>query len=302
MKFNINSIFAPMQLSVIIVNYNVKKLLRECLLSVQKAAINIDTEIWVVDNASSDGSVEMLKSEFENVNLIANSKNVGFSTANNQAIKKALGEYILILNPDTLVYENTFSECLKFNLTTAKCGGIGVQMFDVNANFLKESKRGFPDPWASLFRLSFLNRFFPKSAFFNGYYLGHLDKDQNHQIEVLAGAFIWVKKSVIKEIGGLDEDFFMYGEDIDFSYRIQQAGYKNYYLGTVSILHYKGESTDKYSFKYVERFYGAMKIFSKKHYPKSYPIYHLGINTLMFGHSAFNFFRRLVVKKRVVIK
>ena len=286
-----------MQLSVIIVNYNVKNLLRECLLSVQKSAYNIDTEIFVVDNASRDGSVEMLKEEFKDVKLIANTENVGFSRANNQAITQATGEHILILNPDTLVYEQTFKDCLKFCSKTPNCGGIGVQMLDNNSNFLKESKRGFPTPWASLCRLSFLNRLFPKSALLNGYYLGHLDKDQNHKIEVLAGAFIWLKKGVVDKIGGLDEAFFMYGEDIDFSYRIQQAGYDNYYLGTVSILHYKGESTDTYSFKYIERFYGAMKIFSKKHYPKSYPLYHLGINTLMILHSGYHFFRRLLLKK-----
>ena len=203
----------------------------------------------------------------------------------------------MILNPDTVVYEHTFDDCIKFCSETPNCGGIGVQMLDANSNFLKESKRGFPSPWASFCRLSFLNRLFPKSALLNGYYLGHLDKDQNHKIEVLAGAFIWLKKSVVDKVGGLDEAFFMYGEDIDFSYRIQEAGYDNYYLGTVSILHYKGESTDTYSFKYIERFYGAMKIFSKKHYPKSYPLYHLGINTLMIIHSGYHFFRRLLLKK-----
>ncbi|MAD49813.1 MAG: glycosyltransferase family 2 protein [Flavobacteriales bacterium] len=286
-----------MQLSVIIVNYNVKNLLRDCLLSVQKAALKLDTEIIVVDNASSDGSVKMLQEEFKGVKLIANSKNVGFSTANNQGIAQAKGQYILILNPDTLVYEQTFNDCMKFCSENTNCGGIGVQMLDANSNFLKESKRGFPTPKDSLLRLSFLNRLFPKSAYFNGYYLGHLNKDENHKVDVLAGAFIWIKKSIVDEVNGLDEQFFMYGEDIDFSYRIQQAGYDNYYLGTISILHYKGESTDTYSFKYIERFYGAMKIFSKKHYPYSYPLYHLGINTLIILHGVFNYFRRLLLKK-----
>ena len=287
-----------MQLSVIIVNYNVKNLLRDCLLSVQKAAHSIDTEIIVVDNTSSDGSVEMLKAEFKDVKLIANTQNLGFSKANNQGIAQAQGQYILLLNPDTLVYENTFEDCLKFSTQTNNCGGIGVQMLDANNQFLKESKRGFPTPWASLCRLSFLNKLFPNSALFNGYYLGHLSKDENHQAEVLAGAFIWLKKSIIDEVGGLDEAYFMYGDDIDLSYRIQQAGYQNYYIGTVPILHYKGESTDKYSFKYIERFYGAMKIFSKKHYPRTYPLYHLGIQLVMILHSTYHFFRRLFVKKK----
>ena len=215
-----------MQLSVIIVNYNVKNLLRDCLLSVQKAAHSIDTEIIVVDNASSDGSVEMLKAEFKYVKLITNTQNLGFSKANNQGIAQSQGKYILLLNPDTLINKNTFEDCLNFSKQTNNCGGIGVQMLDANNQFLKESKRGFPTPWASLCRLSFLNKLFPNSALLNGYYLGHLSNDENHQVEVLAGAFIWLKKSIIDEVGGLDEAYFMYGEDIDFSYRIQQSGYQ----------------------------------------------------------------------------
>ena len=287
-----------MQLSVIIVNYNVKNLLRDCLFSVQKAAHSIDTEIIVVDNASSDGSLEMLKAEFKDVKLIVNTQNLGFSKANNQGIAQAKGQYILLLNPDTLVYKNTFEECLKFSTQTNNCGGIGVQMLDINNQFLKESKRSFPSPFSALCRFSFLNKLFPNSILFNRYYLGHLSKDENHQVEVLAGAFIWLKKSIAEEVGGLDETYFMYGEDIDFSYSIQQAGYNNYYLGTISITHYKGESTDRYSFKYIEHFYDAMKIFSKKHYPKTYPLYHLGIQLIMILHSTYQFFRRLFVKKK----
>tara|TARA_B100000886_G_scaffold333603_1_gene287895 strand:+ start:1334 stop:2200 length:867 start_codon:yes stop_codon:yes gene_type:complete len=287
-----------MQLSVIIVNYNVKNLLRDCLLSVQKAAHSIDTEIIVVDNASSDGSVEMLKAEFKYIKLIANTQNLGFSKANNQGIAQAQGKYILLLNPDTLINKNTFEDCLNFSKQTNNCGGIGVKMLDANNQFLKESKRGFPTPWASLCRLSFLNKLFPNSALLNGYYLGHLSNDENHQVEVLAGAFIWIKKSIIDEIGGLDETYFMYGEDIDFSYRIQQAGYHNYFLGTVTILHYKGESTDKYSFKYIKHFYDAMKIFSKKHYTRTYPLYHMGIILMIILHSIYHFFSRLFVKKK----
>ena len=287
-----------MQLSVIIVNYNVKNLLRDCLLSVQKAAHSIDTEIIVVDNTSSDGSVEMLKAEFKYVKLITNTQNLGFSKANNQGIAQAQGKYILLLNPDTLINKNTFEDCLNFSKQTNNCGGIGVKMLDANNQFLKESKRGFPTPWASLCRLSILNKLFPNSALLNGYYLGHLSNDENHQVEVLAGAFIWIKKSIIDEIGGLDETYFMYGEDIDFSYRIQQAGYQNYFLGTVTILHYKGESTDKYSFKHIKYFYDAMKIFSKKHYPRTYPLYHMVIILMIILHSIYHFFSRLFVKKK----
>ena len=287
-----------MQLSVIIVNYNVKNLLRDCLLSVKKAAHSIDTEIIVVDNASTDGSIQMLQSEFKEIKLIVNTKNLGFSKANNQGLAQAQGQYILLLNPDTLINKNTFEDCLNFSTQTNNCGGIGVKMLDANNQFLKESKRGFPTPWASLCRLIFINKLFPNSALLNGYYLGHLSNDENHQVEVLAGAFIWIKKSIIDEIGGLDETYFMYGEDIDFSYRIQQAGYHNYFLGTVTILHYKGESTDKYSFKYIKHFYDAMKIFSKKHYPRTYPLYHMGIILMIILHSIYHFFSRLFVKKK----
>lgn len=286
-----------MLLSVIIVNYKVKNLLRDCLKSVELAAQHMDTEIWVVDNHSNDGSVEMLQQEFPQVNVIANTDNKGFSVANNQAIDKAKGEYLLILNPDTRVNKNTFQDCLTFNQSTKNCGGIGVKMLNQKGNFLAESKRGYPSLWTAISRGLKLYKLFPKSAFFNPYYLGHLDQNSCHKVDVLAGAFIWIKRSIYKEVGGLDNDFFMYGEDIDLSYKIKKANYQNYYLGTTSILHYKGESTDMLSIDYISRFYGAMKIFTKKHKPFTYPLFHLAIGLMMIYKKALLYLRLILVKK-----
>ncbi len=286
-----------MLLSVIVVNYKVKNLLRECLKSVEIAAQGIETEIWVVDNHSNDGSVEMLKAEFPNVNVIANSENKGFSTANNQAIAKAKGQYLLILNPDTVVNKNTFHDCLNFSQSTPKCGGIGVKMVNKNGDFLAESKRGFPNFWTAFTRGCKLYKLFPNSSEFNPYYLGHLSEDGCHKIDVLAGAFIWIKKHIYDDVGGLDNSYFMYGEDIDLSYKIHKAGYQNYYLGTTSILHYKGESTEKLSVDYINRFYGAMKIYTKKHNPYTYPFYHLIIACIKLLKKATLYLRLILMNK-----
>ena len=274
-----------MMLSVIIVNYNVKQLLKECLQSVIKASEDIETEVIIVDNNSSDGSVKMLKEEFPEVKLIANKNNVGFSAANNQGIKQIKGKHILLLNPDTLVPKDTFKKCLEFMNRTPNCGALGVHMHDKSGDFLPESKRGLPTPWVSFCKMFGLNKFFPHSSLFNRYHLGYLKNDKNHIVDVLAGAFMWIRKSVLKKTGLLDEKFFMYGEDIDLSYRIQKSGFENWYLGTVKILHYKGESTNKYSYVYIQRFYTAMLIFAKKHFPKNYPFYAVSIQVLIIIHS-----------------
>ena len=274
-----------MMLSIIIVNYNVKQLLNECLQFVITASEGIETEVWVIDNNSSDGSVKMLQEEFPQVKLIANKHNPGFSVANNQAIKQAKGEHILLLNPDTLVPKNAFKKCLEFMNNAPKCGALGVYMHDKDGVFLPESKRGFPTPWVSFCKMSGLNKLFPSSSHFNRYHLGYLKNDENHIVDVLAGAFMWLRKSALEKVGLLDETFFMYGEDIDLSYRIQKGGFENWYLGTVKILHYKGESTNKYSYAYIQRFYGAMLIFAKKHFSKSYPFYAISIQVLIILHS-----------------
>ena len=287
-----------MKLSVIIVNYNVKYFLEQALLSVQKASRNIQSEIFVVDNNSVDDSIQMVRSKFPNVNLIINKSNPGFSVANNQAIRQATGEYILLLNPDTVVEEDTFEKCLHFMDTHPDAGGLGVKMIDGSGNFLPESKRGFPSPKVAFFKTIGLSRLFPNSRLFNHYHLGYLDKNETHEVEVLAGAFMLLRKSVIDKIGLLDESFFMYGEDIDLSYRIIQAGYKNYYFADSTIIHYKGESTKKGSLNYVRTFYNAMIIFARKHFKGEKArlfilMLHLGIYLRAFLTVTGNFLKNI---------
>lgn len=255
-----------MKLSVIIVNYNVKYFLEQALLSVRIASDGIETEVFVVDNNSVDDSVAMVREKFPEVKLIVNKDNVGFSCANNQAIEIAKGEYVLLLNPDTVVEESTFRSCLSFMDAHPDAGGLGVKMIDGSGNFLPESKRGFPSPAVAFYKAFGLAALFPKSKTFNHYHLGYLDNNETHEIEVLAGAFMLLRKTVLDKIGWLDEAFFMYGEDIDLSYRIVKGGYKNYYFPETTIIHYKGESTKKGSLNYVRVFYKAMIIFAKKHF------------------------------------
>ena len=258
-----------MKLSIIIVNYNVKYFLEQCLLSVQKAVIGLDAEVFVVDNASADGSRSYLEPKFSNIRFIWNNENIGFGKACNQALKLASGEYILFLNPDTIVAEDCFDACISFLEKTKSAGALGIRMLDGSGKFLPESKRSFPSPFTSLYKLSGLSALFPKSKTFGRYHLGYLDEHQNHEIDVLAGAFMMIKKEVINQVGGFDENFFMYGEDVDLSYRIQQANYKNYYFSERSILHFKGESTKKGTVNYVRMFYMAMSRFVQKHYSSS---------------------------------
>jgi GT2 family glycosyltransferase len=244
----------------------VKVFLEQCLLSVREALKGMDAEVFVVDNASIDGSVEMLREKFEEVRLIANKENVGFSKANNQAIRISKGEYILLLNPDTLVEEDTFVKVVNFMDAHPEAGGLGVKMVDGKGNFLPESKRGLPTPSAAFYKIFGLSKLFPKSKFFSKYHLGYLPNNEINEIEVLSGAFMLMRKKALDEVGLLDEDYFMYGEDIDLSYRIIKGGYKNYYFPETRIIHYKGESTKKSSVNYVFVFYRAMVIFAKKHF------------------------------------
>lgn len=256
----------PTQLSVIIVSYNVSAFLEKCLESVLKASDGMTCDVWVVDNHSVDETVLMVQEKFPTVKLIKNEENVGFATANNQAIKHAQGKYILLLNPDTIVSEDCFHQCLEYMGNHEDCGALGVKMYDGSGAYLPESKRGFPTPWASFTKMTGLYRLFPKSEFWNSYYMGHLDVDETHSIDVLTGAFMLIPKEVFNQIGGLDESFFMYGEDIDLSYRIKNAEYEIYYFPHTSIIHYKGESTKKASLDYVRTFYKAMIIFAQKHF------------------------------------
>jgi len=254
-----------MKLTVIIVNYNVKYFLKQCLQSVINASKNIDCEIFVVDNNSVDGSVQLLKSEFPKIKLIANESNVGFSKANNQAIKLSKGEYILLLNPDTIVEPDTFEKTIAYMDNNVEVGGLGVKMIDGKGKFLPESKRGLPTPMVAFYKIFGFSALFPKSKKIGKYHLGYISEDEINHVEVLAGAFMLLRKSVVIKIGLLDEDYFMYGEDIDYSYRIIKAGYKNVYFPNTRIIHYKGESTKKSSVNYVFVFYKAMKIFANKH-------------------------------------
>ena len=255
-----------MKLSIIIVNYNVRYFLEQCLQSVRKAVAGLQTEVFVVDNTSSDGSVEMVRELFPEVHLIANTENLGFSKANNQAIRKSTGEYVLLLNPDTVVEESTFRKVVQFMDTHPDAGGLGVHMIDGKGNFLPESKRGLPTPLVAFYKIFGLSALFPKSKIFGRYHLGYLDKQQTHEVDVLSGAFMLMRKATLDKVGLLDEDYFMYGEDIDLSYRITKGGYKNYYFPETSIIHYKGESTKKSSVNYVFVFYRAMVIFARKHF------------------------------------
>ncbi|HPR32088.1 MAG TPA: glycosyltransferase [Prolixibacteraceae bacterium] len=259
-----------MKLSIVIVNYNVKHFLEQCLHSVEKACKNIDAEVFVVDNNSVDGSTGMLIHKFPDVKLILNKHNLGFSRANNQAIRKATGEYILLLNPDTVVEEQTFEKVLAFMDAHPEAGGLGVKMIDGKGKFLPESKRGLPTPWVAFYKIFGLSALFPRSKVFGKYHLSYLDEKSIHEVDVLAGAFMLMRKEALDKVGLLDEDFFMYGEDIDLSYRITCGGYKNYYFPETTIIHYKGESTKKGSLNYVRMFYTAMIIFARKHFSRKY--------------------------------
>ena len=282
-----------MTLSVVIVNYNVKYFLKQCLASVYNSerrladGSELELDVWVVDNDSVDGSVETVRKDFPQVNLIENKENVGFAKANNMALhaisnhelrimnadapnnskfKIQNSKFILLLNPDTVVERDTLVRCADFMTGHPDCGGLCVKMVDGDGRFLKESKRGFPTPEASFYKMSGLIHLFPHSRRVAAYYMGHLGEDDTNEIEIMPGAFLFFRREVYEKIGGLDENYFMYGEDIDFSWRIILAGYKNVYLPDTHIIHYKGESTRKGSMNYVYTFYNAMSIFVRKYY------------------------------------
>ena len=288
------------KLSVVIVNYNVKYFLEQCLQSVMTAIQNVESEVFVVDNNSVDGSVAMVESKFPSVTLIANKDNVGFSKANNQAMRLAQGEYVLLLNPDTLVEADTFEKVVQFMDEHPDAGGLGINMVDGKGNFLPESKRSLPTPEVAFYKVFGLSWLFPRSKRFGKYHLTYLDKDETHEIEVLSGAFMLMRKDALDKVGLLDEDYFMYGEDVDLSYRIIKGGYKNYYYPEARIIHYKGESTKKGSLNYVFVFYKAMAIFAKKHFSKeSAQMFSLLINFAILLRASVSIANRFV--KRISI-
>jgi N-acetylglucosaminyl-diphospho-decaprenol L-rhamnosyltransferase len=256
-----------MKLSIIIVNYNVTSLLKSCLLSIQKYTEGEDYEVIVIDNASTDVSWNDLIPEFPTVHFISSEKNEGFAIANNKAIKTATGEYVLLLNPDTELEGSYMKELLDFADSKADFGCLGVRMHDAEGHFLPESKRSVPDMFNSFEKL-FTN--FKKSNS-KSYYRSDIDENAVAEVDVVTGAFLLVKKERYEEVGGLDEAYFMYGEDIDLCYTLLKNGFKNYYYGKASILHHKGESTIKDEV-YLDRFYGAMQIFIDKYYKESKPM------------------------------
>jgi GT2 family glycosyltransferase len=253
------------KLTVVIVNYNVKYYVEQCLMSLQRALADVDAEVYVVDNHSQDGSVEYLSERFPSVNIIRSQHNLGFARANNLAIRQSESEYVLLINPDTFVGEQVVTQAIRFMDDHEKAGGLAAWMLKTDGSSANESRRGLPTPLVSFYKIfGFCSRF-PKSKVFGKYYMGYLPWDKPAQIEVVSGAFFFARRKVLDEVGLLDEDFFMYGEDIDLSYRILKGGYENWYL-PIKILHYKGESTQKSSFRYVHVFYDAMLIFFRKHY------------------------------------
>jgi len=271
-----------MQLSVIILNYNVRYFLEQCVLSVQKALEGIDGEIIVIDNHSSDDSCAMIKALFPNIKLIENKENLGFPKGNNIGVTQAQGEYICILNPDTVVAEDTFSKILKTDNWQLSTGIIGCKLIDGTGNFLPESKRGVPTPWVAFTKIFGLYKI---SNVFGKYYAQHLSENQSGKVDILVGAFMVMKRELYTEIGGFDKNCFMYSDDIDLSYMVLQKGKYNYYYHETIVIHYKGESTIRDE-KYMKRFQEAMQFFYQKHFKKS-PFFNLFMQIGAFSFSLF---------------
>jgi len=257
-------------ISIIIVNYNVKELLEQSLISIRKASRGINVEIFVVDNASTDGSVEFIRTNFPEVHLIANRSNAGFAAANNQAIKHARGKYLLLLNPDTVVQEDTFDVILQFFSEEPECGMVGCKILNPDGTLQLACRRSFPTPWVGFTRIIGLSRIFPKSKIFGKYNLTYLDPDETYEVEAISGSFMFVRREVVEQVGFLDDAFFMYGEDLDWCYRIREAGWKIFYVPQTKIIHFKGESSKKADIDLTLMFYKAMELFVQKHYHSKY--------------------------------
>ena len=253
------------KLTVVIVNYNVKYYVEQCLVSLQRALQEVDATVYVVDNHSKDGSVAYLTPRFPWVQFINCNHNLGFARANNIAIRQSESEYVLLLNPDTIVSEHTLKDAIAFMDNHPQAGAMAARMLKTDGSDANESRRGLPTPWVSFCKMTGLCNRFPKSKRFGHYYMGYLPWDEANKIEVISGAFFFARRETLNQVGLLDEDFFMYGEDIDLSYRIMKGGFESWYV-PLKILHYKGESTQKSSFRYVHVFYEAMLIFFRKHY------------------------------------
>lgn len=279
------------KLSVIIVNYKTPILTSQAIDSACKASKDMDVDIWLVDNNSQDGSVEYLKSRYPNINIVPLSDNLGYAKGNNVAIRQVDSQYVLLLNPDTIISENTLRDCLDFMDKNENAGAVGIKMHDISGKYLQESKRGFPSLWVSFTKLIGLFRFFPHSKLFSFYYMGHLSENDICKVQVLSGAFMMLRKSVLDNIGLLDERFFMYGEDIDLSYRVMKSGYDCCYL-PIPMIHYKGESSVQNTKRYIDSFYGAMILFYNKYHPKFHECF-----KRFFVKLSVGFIKRLAILK-----
>ena len=277
-----------MDLSIVIVNYNVKHYVEQCLHSVFRSKCPFSFEVFVVDNVSSDGSIPYLKERYPQVHFIQNSENVGFARANNQAIRQSVGRYVLLLNPDTIVAENTLADSIRLMDDHPDAGGSGTRMLRTDGSFAFESRRGLPTPFVAFCKMSGLTKLFPRSRTFGRYYMRYLDENEVNEIEVISGAYMMLRREALDKIGLLDETFFMYGEDIDLSYRLLKGGYHNCYSPS-PILHYKGESTEKSSFRYVYTFYKAMQLFFNKHFRRYGLLVSLPISLAIWVRSGFAF-------------
>ena len=258
-----------MELSIVIVNYNVKEFLTQCLDSIFKSQTQYNYEVIVVDNSSRDSGRDEICSTFKDITWIDNSENVGFGRANNQGFSHAKGVYTLILNPDTVLQEDTLEKCISYLLAHPEVGGLGIKGLDGSGQFLPESKRALPTPLVALWKITGLSAIFPKSSVFARYHLGHLSPEKNHEVDILVGCFMMVPTQLLLSVGGFDPQYFMYGEDIDLSYELQKTGHKNIYFSDSQIIHYKGESTKRGSLNYVRMFYKAMVLFAKKQFTGS---------------------------------
>lgn len=258
-----------MELSIVIVNYNVKEFLTQCLDSIFKSQTQYNYEVIVIDNSSRDSGRDEICSTFKDITWIDNSENVGFGRANNQGFSHAKGVYTLILNPDTVLQEDTLEKCISYLLAHPEVGGLGIKGLDGSGQFLPESKRALPTPLVALWKITGLSAIFPKSSVFARYHLGHLSPEENHEVDILVGCFMMVPTQLLLSVGGFDPQYFMYGEDIDLSYELQKTGHKNIYFSDSQIIHYKGESTKRGSLNYVRMFYKAMVLFAKKQFTGS---------------------------------
>jgi len=258
-----------LDLSIIIVNYNVKEFLQNLIHSIEKASSNLKKEIIIIDNASDDGSVDFIREKFPQIKLIANQKNLGFGKANNIGLKEATGKFILLINPDTIVAEDTFEKMIKFFESNDSAGLAGCKILNPDGTLQLACRRSFPGPWTSFTKVTGLSSLFPSSKIFARYNLTYFDENQTYEVDAISGSFMMMRKEVYEKVGGFDEQFFMYGEDLDLCYRIQKDGFKVYYVHSTQIIHYKGESTKRSSFDETKVFYSAMHLFVKKHLSSS---------------------------------